>query len=168
KGFGNGYPISGVATREELARAEPWGKPSGNSSSYGGNALACAAAEATLRVLRDERLDAHAAQLGQFMLDRLRQIAGHAPIIGEVRGRGLLLGVELVRDRATKEPLSREAMRRIFTQLLAQGLLVMPSGSALRINPPLVLSYEGASSGLQILERVLSNAHLDLAGAIQR
>lgn len=168
KGFGNGYPISGVATREELARAEPWGKPSGNSSSYGGNALACAAAEATLRVLRDERLDAHAAALGRFMLERLHEIAERAPIAGDVRGRGLLLGIELVRDRRSKEPLSREEMRAIFTRLLAQGLLVMPSGSALRINPPLILSYEVASSGLRILERVLSDAHADLAAGVLR
>jgi 4-aminobutyrate aminotransferase-like enzyme len=168
KGFGNGYPVSGVATREELARAQPWGKPSGNSSSYGGNALACAAAEATLRVLRSERLDKRAAQLGQFILDGARRIAERVPIIGDVRGKGLLVGIELVRDRESKEPLSREEMRGIFTHLLAQGLLVMPSGSALRINPPLVLSHEEASSGLQILERVLGDAHRDLPAAAQR
>lgn len=168
KGFGNGYPISGIATREAIARAEPWGKPSGNSSSYGGNALACAAAEATLRALRQERLGENAAGVGAYMLERLREIARRAPIIGEVRGKGLLIGIELVRDRQTREGLGRDEMRMIFTRLLAQGLLVMPSASALRINPPLVLSYEGATSGLEILERVLSTAHLDLPGAAQR
>ena len=168
KGFGNGYPVSGVAAREEIARAEPWGKPSGNSSSYGGNALACTAAEATLQVLQRERLDRHAAEIGQFMLERLQGVAQRTPIVGDVRGKGLLIGVELVRDRQTKEPLNREEMRAIFASLLGQGLLVMPSGSSLRINPPLVLSYEEATSGLEIIERVLSIAHLDLQGATQR
>jgi 4-aminobutyrate aminotransferase-like enzyme len=155
KGFANGFPVSGVATTEAIAWSEPWAKPSGNSSSYGGNALACAAAEATLRVLEEERLDARAAEVGAFMLERLRGLAERAPIVGEVRGKGLLLGVELVRDRATKEPLSRQEMRAVFTALLGQGLLVMPSGSALRINPPLVIGKEQAAAGLEILERVL-------------
>jgi len=155
KGFGNGYPISGIAAREAVARAEPWAKPSGNSSSYGGNALACAAALATLRVLRAERLGEHAADVGSFMLQRLREIADRAPIVGDVRGKGLLLGVELVANRTTREALSREQMRTIFTDLLGHGLLVMPSGTALRINPPLVISQEEAAAGLDVIERVL-------------
>lgn len=162
KGFGNGYPISGVAAREEIAASLPWAKPSGNSSSYGGNALSCAAALATIEVLEAERLDRHAAELGAWMLERLGELATRAPIIGDVRGKGLLLGIELVRDRGTKEPLEREEVRQIFARLLGEGLLVMPSGSALRINPPLVLGYEAAASGLRILERVLGSAHLDL------
>lgn len=162
KGFGNGYPISGIATRDPIARSEPWAKPSGNSSSYGGNALACAAASATLHVLQDARLAQHAAELGAFMLERLQRLAARAPIVGDVRGKGLLIGIELVRKRATKEPLSREELRIIFSRLLGQGLLVMPSQSALRINPPLVLSYEGAAAGIEILDRVLSTAHADL------
>ena len=146
KGFGNGYPISGVAARESVARSQPWAKPSGNSSSYGGNALACAAALATLRVMRHESLGEHAASVGDFMLERLRDIASRAPIIGDVRGKGLLLGVELVRDRQSKEGLSREQMRGIFGDILGRGVLVMPSGTALRINPPLVIS-QGRSRG---------------------
>ncbi len=158
KGFGNGFPISGIAAREAVARSEPWAKPSGNSSSYGGNALACAAALATLTVLEEERLDRHAAELGAYMLNELRRVTSDNPLVGEVRGRGLLLGVELVRDRTTRTPLVREDMRRIFTALLAEGLLVMPSASALRINPPLVITREQALSGIEIIGRVLSNA----------
>jgi 4-aminobutyrate aminotransferase/(S)-3-amino-2-methylpropionate transaminase len=160
KGFGNGFPISGVAARESVARSLPWAKPSGNSSSYGGNALACAAALATLRVLREESLGVHAKDVGDFMLKRLQEIANRAPIIGDVRGKGLLLGVELVRDRATKEGLTREEMRGIFTALLGKGVLVMPSSSALRINPPLVISKEEASAGLDVVEEVLTGTQL--------
>lgn len=165
KGFGNGYPISGIATRDHIAEAEPWGKPSGNSSSYGGNALACAAALATLRVLKAENLGAHAQEVGAFMLDRLTGIMADSPIVGDVRGKGLLLGIELVRDRETKQGLSRDEMREVFTEILAQGVLVMPSGSALRINPPLVVSREEAAAGIEIIGRVLLRHRLQPKGA---
>lgn len=155
KGFGNGYPISGIATTEEIARSEPWAKPSGNSSSYGGNALACAAAAATLQVLLDERLGDNAAEVGSYMLRRLRRLVERSPIVSEVRGKGLLLGIELVRDQESRQPLSREEMRGIFSSLLARGLLVMPSGSSLRINPPLTLTRELADAGCDILEETL-------------
>jgi 4-aminobutyrate aminotransferase-like enzyme len=160
KGFGNGYPISGVAAREAVARSQPWAKPSGNSSSYGGNALACAAALATLRVLRQESLGDHAAAVGDFMLRRLHDIATRAPIVGDVRGKGLLLGVELVRDRQSKDGLSRDQMREIFTSILGKGVLVMPSSSALRINPPLVISRDEAAAGLDVIETVLTGTQL--------
>jgi 4-aminobutyrate aminotransferase-like enzyme len=155
KGFGNGFPVSGVATTDEIARAEPWAKPSGNSSSYGGNALACAAALATVKTLRDERLGDNAVEVGGYMLRRLRQLAERSPIVAEVRGKGLLIGIELARDG---RPFSREEMRAIFLQLLSRGLLVMPSGSSLRINPPLTLSRELADAGCEILEDVLVGA----------
>lgn len=158
KGFGNGFPISGVVTREDIARAEPWAKPSGNSSSYGGNALACAAALATVSYLRDQRLGENAVEVGSHMLRRLKRLVETSPIVADVRGKGLLVGIELVRDQTSNEPLSREEMRVIFQQLLSRGLLVMPSGSALRINPPLTLSRELADAGCEILEQVLVEA----------
>jgi 4-aminobutyrate aminotransferase / (S)-3-amino-2-methylpropionate transaminase / 5-aminovalerate transaminase len=164
KGFGNGFPISGVATTNAIANSLPWARPSGNSSSYGGNALACAAAVATLQVLRDERLGDNAAEVGEHMLRRLRGLVAQSPIVAEVRGKGLLIGIELVRDQVSGAPLQREAMKEIFQALLARGLLVMPSGSALRINPPLVLSRDLADAGCEILEDVLVNSFVSLAG----
>jgi 4-aminobutyrate aminotransferase-like enzyme len=80
-----------------------------------------------------------------------------------VRGKGLLIGVELARDG---ESLAREEMREIFLRLLAEGLLVMPSGSALRINPPLTLSRELADVGCDIIERVLVGAGVSLSGTV--
>lgn len=155
KGFGNGFPISGLATREEIARSEPWAKPSGSSSSYGGNALACAAALATVRTLRDERLGENSSEVGSYMLRRLRRLVERSPVVADVRGRGLLIGIELVRDLGSGEPLDRESVRQIFLRLLSRGLLVMPSGSSLRINPPLTLTRELADAGCEILEEVL-------------
>ncbi len=163
KGMGNGYPVSGVATTERIASAQPWAKPSGNSSSYGGNALACAAALSTLEVLRDERLGENAVDVGGYLLRRLKQLVERSPIVADVRGKGLLVGIELAQS-GTKQPLEREHLRVIFTQLLARGLLVMPSGSALRINPPLTLTRELADAGCEILEEVLAGVPVAAAG----
>lgn len=154
KGFGNGFPISGVAAREEIARAEPWAKPSGNSSSYGGNALACAAALATVQYLRNERLGDNAAAVGGHLLRRLQRLGERSPMVADVHGKGLLIGVDLV-NRDGK-PMTREEMRGIFLELLGRGLLVMPSGSSLRINPPLTLTKELADVGCAIIEEVLA------------
>jgi 4-aminobutyrate aminotransferase / (S)-3-amino-2-methylpropionate transaminase / 5-aminovalerate transaminase len=157
KGFGNGFPISGVVTTEAISRAEPWGKPSGNSSSYGGNALACAAGAATIEVLREERLGDNAVEVGGRMLRRLKQLVERSPLVADVRGKGLLIGIELSREG---RPLVREELKEIFLKLLSRGLLVMPSGSSLRINPPLVLSKEEADAGCEILEEVLVGSHV--------
>jgi 4-aminobutyrate aminotransferase-like enzyme len=165
KGFGNGYPISGIATTEEIARSEPWAKPSGNSSSYGGNALACAAALATVRVLKNERLGERAAEVGARLMRRLKRLVEQSDMVGDVRGKGLLLGIELVRP-GTRDPLSRDEMRSIFQDILGRGLLVMPSGSSLRINPPLTLTAELADAGTDILEDALVRAQVGLASRV--
>jgi 4-aminobutyrate aminotransferase/(S)-3-amino-2-methylpropionate transaminase len=165
KGIGNGFPISGVAAREEIASALPWAKPSGNSSSYGGNALACAAALATVQVLKEERLGENAVEVGGHLLRRLKRLIERSPVVGDVRGKGLLVGIELVRGPGGKEPLEREEVRQIFSQLLSRGLLVMPSGSSLRINPPLTLTRELADAGCEILEETLIGAGVGLAGS---
>lgn len=161
KGFGNGFPLSGVVTTDPISRAEPWGKPSGNSSSYGGNALACAAGAATIEVLRRERLGENAMAVGGRMLRRLTRMVERSPLVADVRGRGLLIGIDLARDG---QPLTREEMRALFLQILSRGLLVMPSGSSLRINPPLVLTAEEADAGCEVLEAVLVGAGV-VAGA---
>jgi 4-aminobutyrate aminotransferase / (S)-3-amino-2-methylpropionate transaminase / 5-aminovalerate transaminase len=163
KGFGNGYPVSGIATTEDIATSEPWAKPSGSSSSYGGNALACAAALATVTTLREERLGENAARVGAAMLDRLSQSLANSPLVADVHGKGLLIGIDLVRDRAGEEPMTREEMRGIFQSLLGRGLLVMPSGSALRINPPLSITQALADEGCSIIEDVLIGSRIPLA-----
>jgi 4-aminobutyrate aminotransferase/(S)-3-amino-2-methylpropionate transaminase len=155
KGFGNGFPLSGVVTTDAISRAEPWGKPSGNSSSYGGNALACAAGAATIQVLREEHLGENAAEVGGHMLRRLKQLMERSPVVADVRGKGLLIGIELARDG---RPMTREHMKEIFLQILSRGLLLMPSGTSLRINPPLVLTKDQANAGCEIIEEVLVGA----------
>ncbi|RMF21344.1 MAG: aminotransferase class III-fold pyridoxal phosphate-dependent enzyme, partial [Deltaproteobacteria bacterium] len=135
KGFGGGFPISGVIAGDEIVGADPWSRPSSSSSSYGGNPLAAAAALATVRTIVEERLHVRAAELGRTMLERLRAMQKRVAWIGDVRGEGLLVGMDLVTDRNTKEPLPRAITEEIYRRCLAGGLLVMAYGPRVRINP---------------------------------
>lgn len=155
KGFASGFPLSGIVAREEIAFAKPFANPSGSSSSYGGNPLAAAAALATVRTVIDEDLAANAARVGAFMLERLRRLADRLPIIGDIRGQGLLIGVELVQDRVTRERLDKRLTQRLFEACLRRGLIVMAYNPEVRINPPLVIDEATAGEGLDIFERAL-------------
>jgi len=157
KGFGGGYPVTGVVTSETLAHSELWSKPSSSSSSVGGNPLAAAAALATVETLLEEDLVSNAQQVGEFMLERLRQMQERFHFIGDVRGRGLLLGMDMVADRETKEPLSVAIMQRIYQGCVERGLLLMAYGPRVRINPPLIITEQEADTGLDILESVFAD-----------
>jgi 4-aminobutyrate aminotransferase-like enzyme len=155
KGLGSGFPVSGLVSTEEITQAPPWGKPSGSSSSYGGNPLAGAAAYASVAVIEEEGLVDNAARVGQWMLERFREMYERHPIIGHVRGQGLLIGVELVKDRQTKEPLDKGVTVRIFRECLRRGLLCMVYSPHFRVNPALSIDRETAEVALGILDEVL-------------
>ncbi len=155
KGFGSGFPLSGLIIREGIAFAKPFANASGSSSSYGGNPLAAAAALATVRTIIDEGLVENAARVGRFMLERLTRLAARVPIVGDVRGQGLLIGVELVKDRRTKERLDPKWTRQLFAGCLKRGLIVMGYNPEIRINPPLVIDETTAEEGLAIFEESL-------------
>ena len=163
KGVANGYPVSGLTTRKELARHEPWSRPSFSSSSYGGSPLACAAADAVTRVIVDERLTEHAARIGALLLDELTRLAGKHPTVAEVRGRGLLIAVELVADRDTRTPLAPAACERLFRACLRRGLLALTYAPRVRINPPLVLTEAQALKGVRLLDAALDELEADRA-----
>lgn len=136
KGIASGVPMSVVITRPEIADA--FKGPHINT--FGGNPLASRAALVTLEVIDRERLTANAKRQGAAILDALREMQRRYPLIGEVRGRGLMIGVELVRDRAGKEPAAQEATR-ILEAMRERGVLIGRGGrwaSVLRIQPPLV------------------------------
>jgi 4-aminobutyrate aminotransferase / (S)-3-amino-2-methylpropionate transaminase / 5-aminovalerate transaminase len=154
KAFGGGFPLSGLLTRDDIAGAEPWSVPSGSSSSYGGNPLAAAAGSAAVGAIEDERLIENARDVGRAMLDALRPFADEFPFVGEVRGRGLLIGIELVRDKKTKEPLSRSATRRLFDECVRRGLLTMAYAPRFRIQPALTIDRVTADNGIAILREV--------------
>ncbi|CAN5687703.1 MAG: aspartate aminotransferase family protein [Ilumatobacteraceae bacterium] len=154
KGMGNGFPVTAIAVREEHAAALAASFP---STSYGGNPMACAAVVAVIEVLRQEDLIAHCAALGEFALGRMREMAERHPIIGEVRGRGALLAIELVRDKVTKEPFI-EAGNFVYQAAFRRGLAWATAGHILRITPPIVMSTELMAKGLEIIEEAIGDA----------
>jgi 4-aminobutyrate aminotransferase-like enzyme len=154
KGFGSGFPVSGVLTRTDVAHAKPWSNPSGASSSYGGNPLASAAALAAVRTVREERLWENAEQVGQAMLAELRRMQERHPFVGEVRGAGLFLAVELVKDRSTKVPLDTAVMREVYAGCVKRGLLAMSYSPHIRLQPALTIDRETALEGLSVLDAV--------------
>lgn len=156
KGVAGGFPLSGVLSSDAIMAAAPWSRPSFSSSSYGGGPLAAAAANAVTRVIVDERLAEHADRVGAVLLDALRPLAERHPLVGEVRGRGLFLAVELVADKKTREPLPKEACQRLFQLCLRRGLITMAYAPRVRINPPLVITEAQALEGAALFAEALA------------
>lgn len=154
KGMAGGFPVSGVIAPSEIAESRPFANPSGSSSSYGGNPLAAAAADATLSIILKEKLVENARLVGAALLKRLHEAMGRVSLIGAVRGRGLMLGVDLV-NPSTRKPLEAAVCRQVFSECLRRGLLTMSYNPALRINPPLTITLQEALAGADILEESL-------------
>src|SRR6188472_4258278 len=153
KGIGGGFPLSAVASSFERMSARPFGEPSGSSSSYGGNPLAAAAGLGAVEIIIHEKLVENSARLGAQMLAALKELQQKYRFIGDVRGRGLMIGVEMVADRKTKEPLDKAITLALFHEALARGLVTMSYSHVIRINPPLVLNEEEAMCGIDILDQ---------------
>ena len=154
KAFGGGFPLSGVLTTDAIASARPWAAPSGSSSSYGGNPLGAAAGAAALRVIDEEHLVDNARVVGEAMLRELEPFVDAYPFVGEVRGRGLFLAIELVRDKRTREPLPGDVTRRIYDACLARGLLTMAYAPRVRLQPALTIDEATARNGIAVLREV--------------
>jgi 4-aminobutyrate aminotransferase len=151
KGLGGGMPIGAMIARKELT--EHWEHGS-HGNTYGGNALACAAAYQVLSLVEEE-LAANAAQVGAYLKEGLEELHGRYQQIGDVRGRGLMVGVEFVKDRRSKEP-ARALAHNIMEQAFKRGLLLLTCGaSTVRFCPPLVLSTAQVDEGLTIFEAAL-------------
>jgi 4-aminobutyrate aminotransferase / (S)-3-amino-2-methylpropionate transaminase / 5-aminovalerate transaminase len=153
KGIGGGFPLSAVASSFERMSARPFGEASGSSSSYGGNPLAAAAGLAAVEAILAEKLVENSARVGALMLDALKGLQNKYRFIGDVRGRGLMIGVELVADRKTKTPLDKTITRALFHEALERGLVTMSYSHVIRINPPLVISEDEAIRGIEILDQ---------------
>jgi 4-aminobutyrate aminotransferase len=139
-----------------IARADvmDW-SPGAHASTFGGNLLACAAALAGLGILKRQRLVERAEKLGRRALARLQEMAEDSKLIGEVRGKGLLLAVELVRDHERKEP-AVEERDAVVRAALNRGVIVFRGGrSAIRIAPPLIISGKELELGLDLFGRAL-------------
>ena len=153
KGIGGGFPMSAVASSAKYMAAKPFGEPSGSSSSYGGNPLAAAAGLGAVEVILEENLVENSARVGALMLDALKRLQEKYRFIGDVRGRGLMIGVEMVADRKTKEPLDKTITRALFHEALERGLITMSYSNVIRINPPLVITEDEAMRGIDILDQ---------------
>jgi len=156
KGMASGFPVSAVISTDAIVAAEPFSLPSASSSSYGGNPLAAAAALATVQTILSERLVENAARVGRVLLDGLRAIASRRRSIANVRGRGLLIGFDLVSDPERRTPLAKDGCVRFFKDCLAEGLIAMSYTPRVRIHPPLVLTADEATQALAIIEAALA------------
>ena len=156
KGIGGGFPMSGIISTDTLSKAKPFANPSGSSSSYGGNPLAAAAGLASLEIIVKENLVKNSEQVGAVMLQKLQSMKEKYRFIGDVRGKGLMLGLELVKDQKTKEPLPKEMTRSLFHQCLQRGLVSMCYSPVIRINPPLTIDKETALEGLAIMDEAMA------------
>ena len=151
KGIASGMPL-GVAVARAGLMAWP---PGAHASTFGGNPVSCAAALATIALLKD-RLVANSAEVGSHLMNGLRALAGTHPLIGDVRGRGLMIGIELVRDRETKERATDER-DKVVDAAFRRGLLVLGAGkNAIRFSPPLVLTREQADVAVGIFDEALT------------
>lgn len=149
KGLGSGMPIGAFIARESVMTWEA----GSHGSTFGGNPVSCAAALATLDIV-EESLP-HIQQMGERLLGHARRLQQKYAVIGDVRGRGLMLGIEFVKDRETREP-NPEIIDRITERAFQKGLLLLGCGkSTFRLAPPLVLDEYDVDTGMGILEECL-------------
>jgi 4-aminobutyrate aminotransferase len=153
KGIASGLPLSACISRAEIM---DW-LPGSHASTFGGNPVAIASALATINILEREGI-ANAAKVGEFIMQRVRGWKQTHPLVGDVRGRGLMIGIELVKDKATREPAG--ALRnRVVELAFERGLMVLGCGeNMVRLSPPLIVSEPEASVALDILEEVITLA----------
>ena len=158
KGFGNGFPVTCVAVREE--HMESFESISA-SSSYGGNPMACAAALASIEVIEEENLLEKSLHLGEIAMQRMNKMKEEHPIVGDVRTKGCLMGIELVKDRETKEPFNK-AGEMVYQKAFAKGLAWIPAGHILRMSPPVVMSDEMMNQGMDMIDEAIGETEKEL------
>lgn len=160
KGFGNGFPVTAVAVRKPYAESF---EAISASSSYGGNPMACAAALASIEVIEEEGLLDHALELGELFSRRMNAWVEKFRIVGHVRCKGCLMGVELVKDKATKEPFD-EAGKLVYQNAFRRGLAWIPAGHILRMSPPIVMDTDTAHKCMDIIEEAIAETEKKLVG----
>jgi 4-aminobutyrate aminotransferase len=151
KGIASGLPLGVTSSRAELMT---W-PPGAHASTFGGNPVSCASALATIELLK-HGLVRNAEVVGEYLFGRLRALMEKHAIIGDVRGKGLMIGVELVRDRTTKERATTER-DRVVQEMFKRGVLLLGAGrNAVRFAPPLVLTRDQADVAVTVFDQALS------------
>jgi 4-aminobutyrate aminotransferase len=162
KGIASGMPLGVCMSKAEIM---DW-VPGSHASTFGGNPISIAAALATIEILEREGMK-NAERVGGMMMERLQGWVKTHPLVGEVRGRGLMIGIELVKDKQTREPAT--ALRnRVETLAFERGLMILGCGeTSLRLCPPLILKEEEATVALDILEEALTKVEKEHLHASQ-
>ena len=156
KPIGNGHPLAAVVTTPEIAQAFDNGMEYFNT--FGGNPVSCAVGLAVLDVIEEEDLQRHAHRVGEHLLSRLRSLMDSHPSLGDVRGRGLFLGVELVSDPERREP-APDVARYVVERMKQHGILLSTDGpdhNVIKIKPPMTFTEEDADRVADVMDRVLS------------
>ncbi|MFB3125709.1 MAG: aspartate aminotransferase family protein, partial [Woeseiaceae bacterium] len=158
KPMGNGQPLAATVTRTEIVAR--FSQKSDYFNTFGGNPVSCAAGLAVLDVIETENLQQNALEVGQYLIDGLNNLATRHESIGDIRGSGLFLAVDLVNDRETREP-ATETASRVVNGLRDRGILtgsIGPGDNILKLRPPMVFSKANADYFLGIVDEVLTGA----------
>ncbi len=148
KALASGVPIGATVAKDEIMDWEG----GSHANTFGGNPIACSAGLQVIEVIKEEKLLENATRQGAYLMKRLKEMQQKYPIIGDVRGKGLMIGVEFVKDRETKEPAAQETLD-IMNKSFKRGLAIIPAGtSTMRFAPPLIITHEIIDEGLEIFE----------------
>ena len=157
KGLASGMPLGACIARKSVMN---WERGS-HGNTYGGNPIACAASLATIDLIEKEYME-NAATTGEYAIDALTEIMQRHHSIGDVRGKGLMIGVEFVKDRETKEP-AKELTEHVIHRAFERGLLMLSCGqSVIRVAPPLSISRSEIDEGLKIFEEAITLAEKEM------
>jgi len=157
KGIGNGFPMAAVVTTTEIAKCLT---ESMHVNTFGGNALACTVGSAVIDAIDEDKLQENAAFVGTYLLENLRQLRDEFEIVGDVRGKGLMLGIELVNNKESRTPLPVSDTADIFEDTKNMGILIGKAGihgNVLRIKPPMCITTADADYGIAVLRKAFQN-----------
>ena len=148
KALASGLPIGAAVAKQELMDWEG----GSHANTFGGNPVACAAALQVIGIIKDEKLMENATHQGTYLMKRLKEMQQQYPIMGDVRGKGLMVGVEFVKDPETKEPAAQE-VEDITNKCFKRGLAIITAGkSSMRFAPPLIITRDIIDEGLELFE----------------
>ncbi|XP_029940014.1 alanine--glyoxylate aminotransferase 2, mitochondrial [Salarias fasciatus] len=157
KGIGNGFPMGAVVTTPEIAASFSKGV---HFNTFGGNPVACAVASSVLDTIREDGTQRNSLEVGTHLMTELAKLRDKYEIIGDVRGKGLQIGVEMVKDKASREPLPADAMNEIFEDVKDMGVLIGKGGlygQTFRIKPPMCITRDDADFFLAVFDKSLHN-----------
>ena len=158
KALASGMPIGATIAKEEIMDWEG----GSHANTFGGNPVACSSALQVIDIIKEEKLLENATRQGTYLMNRLKEMQQKYPVIGDVRGKGLMIGVELVKDQETKQPAAEEALD-VMNKCFKRGLAIITAGtSTMRFAPPLIITHETLDAGLEVFESAVKEVAAQL------